>query len=193
MCRVPAVEQWTYPKGEFLTLHALSYSQSDVFFGADRNDPSVADSPNKAAIFFNLKSNLLRERATAQQTGTAPQYEYHKSTWALDDFFISPLVLFFSLLLFSPGVWWKRLIGWGIGSLSLVGFSYLAILCRGYYLVATAGILEVSASTIHWYQVLQLACSSVTIITLVVVLWALVLLSANDWKGMLSRQRVLNG
>ena len=74
--------------------------------------------------------------------------------------------------------------GWGIGSALLVGFSYLAILCRGYYLVATAGIPEVvvSASTVQWYQVLQLACSSVTIITLVAVLWALVVLQANDWS-----------
>ena len=189
---IPTVQNSYYSFFEKIALSAATSSNSDVYFKAKKGTEEAPNHPDKTTILFNSKSYLQALVERAKATGQQGVYDYKGFVVTITEYFITPLIFFFSLMIVTPGAIGRKLFNFLLGSLLIIGFAYLTIRFRSCFAIAESGLpgMSFSPREIKAYKLLSFALSSITTITIVLLLWVLLafrksdLRNAFDWEGM---------
>ena len=108
-------------------------------------------------------------------------YNYSGFVVPLGGTFIAPLVFFISLLLVTPDKISRKIGHLIVGGLLIIGYTCITIHFQGLYMVAESGVTGINyhPSDLKVYKLLHYACSSVTSITVVLLIWILTLRKSN--------------
>ncbi len=184
---IPSVQKAYYPIFEKITLSTLTTSQPDMYFKSRPGGETDPKNHNKITVLHNTKKHLQAIIDRSRATGQQGQYDYKGFIITIDEHFITPLIFFFSLLIVTPGNWKRKLINLMIGSVLIMGFAYLTVYFKGFYMVANSGVLGVvDANTLKGYKLISFLFSSITTITIVVLVWILLAFRKSDFKNLLA-------
>ena len=179
---LPVVQKIYYPLFEKMTLSVLSNSMEDVYF---KPQPKKGDADyNEAVMLFQSKRTLTQTAQRAKARGKQAQYNYLGFNVKIDETFMAPLIFFFSLLLFTPGSLKQKLFSFVIGSLLILGFAGLIVFFKGQYMVnkSEARDFLYTQNDLNFFKTMHFFFSPVTIITIVLIVWALVAFRKSDLK-----------
>ena len=180
----PAIQKTYYPFFEKFTLNTLIPSQPDIYFKIKEGEP---DNYNQIPVLYNTKKRLQAIIDRSRATGQPGEYTYKGFELPIDEFFVTPLIFFFSLLAFTPGDWKRKILNFFIGILLIMGFAYCTVYFRGLHMVAESGVLGVlDGRTLKAYKLLSYAFSSISTITVVLLVWILLAFRKSDLQKYLS-------
>jgi len=188
LAMVPAVQNTYYSVFEKIALSSASSNHSDLYFKTKKGSEEAPGNPDKVTILFNtnayLKAIIERSRATGQQG----VYDYKGFVLSISEYFITPLIFFFSLLLVTPGKIPRKLLNFLLGSLLIIGFAYLTIRFRSNFAIVEAGLpgMSFDPQEIKGHKLLSYAFSSVTTITVVLLVWILLAFRKSDIQKVLN-------
>ncbi|MEM6317518.1 MAG: hypothetical protein AAF960_07595 [Bacteroidota bacterium] len=171
-----------YPFFENFAITALNNDFEDTYFKAKPKGPTTDLNYNNISVLFQSKRTLTAIMEEARRTNSRASYDYLGFNITVDETFVAPLIFFLCLLLFSPGSWKNKAIAFVLGSLLILGFSYLIIHFKGLYMVSKSGVrdLAYNENDINFFQFLHFFFSGITIVTVVLLTWILVAFRKSD-------------
>ncbi len=172
---IPAVQHSYYGLFEKIALHAAETSNADIYFKTRKGTEEAPNHPDKVTLLFNTKAYLQTIIDRSKATGQQGVYDYKGVVISISEYFITPLIFFFSLLMVTPGKLTRKLLNLLLGGLLIIGFAYLTVRFRVNFGIAEAGLPGMSFGPREFkaYKLLSFALSSVTTITVVLLLWGL--------------------
>ena len=185
---VPAIQNSYYPTFEEISLSAAESKQPDVYFKTQKGTEEAPNHPDKITLLFNSKAYLRALVDRAKATGQQGVYDYKEFVLSISEYFITPIIFFFSLLLVTPGAIGRKLLNFIIGSILIIGFAYLTVRFRSYLAVAESNLpgMSFDPREIKAYKLLSFAFSSVTTITIVLLIWILLAFRKSEMQKIMN-------
>ena len=173
LAAIPSVQKWYCPIFKDFILVAASSGQSTIYFKIKEANKKNAGISNNVVVLFNSKAYLQSLIEQAKATGKKGAYDYKGFEITVTDYFTTPLLFFFCLLLYTPSALHQKLLSLLMGSAAIIGFAYLTIQFKSFHMVAESGIMDYSTNQATFYELLAYVFSNVATITVALLAWIL--------------------
>jgi len=186
---IPTIQNTYHSLFAGISQSAASFNKPYLYFTTKKGSETAPEHPDKVRVLFNTNAYLqaIIDINRTKPTGQKVAYDYKGFELSISEYFITPLIFFFSLLLVTPGKIPRKMLNFLIGSLLIIGFAYLTVRFRSNYAIVEAGLpgMSFDPREIKGYKLLSYVFSSVTTVTVVLLTWILLAFRRSDLKNLL--------
>ena len=186
---VPFIQKTFYPVFENFSVSLLNTQITDVYFKSKPKSLQTDLDYNTIVVLFNSKKVITAIANEAKRRNLMAQYDYQGFKINIDETFLSPLIFFISLLIFTPGTLKRKLISLMAGMFLILCFSYLMVYFKGLFMVGKSGVrdFQYSQNDVNFFQAMHFFFSPVTVVSVVLITWVLVAFRKSDLKKLFDR------